>query len=334
MPMPPMPGAAAQLVMPMPIMIWLAVLVEAAIGNWVDMLILLLIQFVNAFIAWCAPADALPPPPAARCGLAVREAAGILCRVRVRVGLGMRTALRCGRRARAARRYETTKAGDAVRALKASRPQATARRDGVWQTLDAAALVPGDLVLLASGSHVPADCKARAARARACRRGLPQLVARATEHMSREPLPPETLPRHMHGGSMHALNTTVLAGKCTLRLAGPGRRVQALTLPWPPMAGQVVEGTVDVDQSALTGESLPVTLRAGEPAMMGGTIVRGEVRRARARGSRALWQRLCLSAGQASPANVVRVFGSAPQLSPGSRRIQLQRGGTSLPQAA
>jgi len=77
-----------------------------------------------------------------------------------------------------------------VRALKASlRPQATARRDGVWQTLDAAALVPGDLVLLASGSHVPADCKARAARARACRHGLPQLVARATEQMSREPLP-------------------------------------------------------------------------------------------------------------------------------------------------
>ena len=40
---------------------------------------------------------------------------------------------------------------------------------------------------------------------------------------------------------------------------------------------QVNEGTVDVDQSALTGESLPVTIRAGGPAMMGGTIVRGEV---------------------------------------------------------
>ena len=34
---------------------------------------------------------------------------------------------------------------------------------------------------------------------------------------------------------------------------------------------------MDVDQSALTGESLPVTICAGEPAMMGGTIVRGEV---------------------------------------------------------
>ena len=40
---------------------------------------------------------------------------------------------------------------------------------------------------------------------------------------------------------------------------------------------QVNEGSVDVDQSALTGESLPVTICAGEPAMMGGTIVRGEV---------------------------------------------------------
>lgn len=57
-------------------------------------------------------------------------------------------------------RYETTKATDAVKALKASlKPQATARRDGRWQTLDAALLVPGDLVLLGSGSHIPADCR-------------------------------------------------------------------------------------------------------------------------------------------------------------------------------
>lgn len=41
-----------QLVMPMPIMIWLAVVVEAAIANWLDMIILLLIQFINASIGW------------------------------------------------------------------------------------------------------------------------------------------------------------------------------------------------------------------------------------------------------------------------------------------
>ena len=45
-----------------------------------------------------------------------------------------------------------------------------------------------------------------------------------------------------------------------------------------PATAQVNEGSVDVDQSALTGESLPVTICACEPAMMGGTIVRGEVR--------------------------------------------------------
>jgi len=33
---------------------------------------------------------------------------------------------------------------------------------------------------------------------------------------------------------------------------------------------------IDVDQSALTGESLPVTLRGGDAAQMGATVVRGE----------------------------------------------------------
>ena len=42
------------------------------------------------------------------------------------------------------------------------------------------------------------------------------------------------------------------------------------------VALQVKEGTIDVDQSALTGESLPVTLRGGDAAQMGATVVRGE----------------------------------------------------------
>jgi len=57
------------------------------------------------------------------------------------------------------RRYESTKAADAVAALKASlKPRATVKRDGKFQTIDAAVLVPGDLVLLGAGSAVPADC--------------------------------------------------------------------------------------------------------------------------------------------------------------------------------
>ena len=54
--------------------------------------------------------------------------------------------------------YETTKAGDAVAALKSAlKPQAVCVRDGKQLELDAKELVPGDLILLASGGSVPAD---------------------------------------------------------------------------------------------------------------------------------------------------------------------------------
>ena len=36
-------------------------------------------------------------------------------------------------------------------------------------------------------------------------------------------------------------------------------------------------GQIDVDQAQLTGESLPVTMYAGDSCMMGSTVVRGEV---------------------------------------------------------
>jgi H+-transporting ATPase len=70
---------------PMPIMIWIAIIIEAAILNWLDMGILLFIQFTNASISF----------------------------------------------------YETTKAGDAVAALKSSlKPTATVKRDGKWKVID------------------------------------------------------------------------------------------------------------------------------------------------------------------------------------------------------
>ncbi len=37
------------------------------------------------------------------------------------------------------------------------------------------------------------------------------------------------------------------------------------------------EGTIDVDQSGLTGESLPVTMYRGDSVKMGSTVTRGEV---------------------------------------------------------
>jgi H+-transporting ATPase len=131
---------------PMPIMIWIAAATEAGIQNWLDMGILLFIQFANASIGF----------------------------------------------------YETVKAGDAVEALKKSlQPKATVNRDGRWAVIDAALVVPGDLVLLGAGSAIPADCT-------------------------------------------------------------------------------VNQGTIDVDQAALTGESLPVTMRAGSECLMGSTVSRGE----------------------------------------------------------
>lgn len=132
---------------PMPVMIWLAIIIEAAISKWMDMSILIAIQFANASIAF----------------------------------------------------YESTQAGNAVAALKASlRPLATVKRDGIWQHIDAAVVVPGDLVLLATGSAVPADCR-------------------------------------------------------------------------------INNGTVEIDQAALTGESLPAAMFKGDSCKMGSTVVRGEV---------------------------------------------------------
>jgi len=131
---------------PMPIAIWIAVILLFALQNWPDGGILLVILFANATISW----------------------------------------------------YETMKAGNAVAALKKSlRPTATVFRDGHWQNIEGTLVVPGDLVLLGSGSSVPADC------------------------------------------ILH-------------------------------------EQELDIDESALTGESLPVTMREGDRPKMGSNVVRGE----------------------------------------------------------
>jgi H+-transporting ATPase len=132
---------------PMPIMIWIAIIIELAIQNYLDMGILLAIQFTNASISF----------------------------------------------------YESNKAGNAIAALKSSlKPTATCKRDGKFDVIDAGLLVPGDTVLLGSGSAVPADCR-------------------------------------------------------------------------------VNSSEIDVDQAALTGESLPVTFFKNDSVKMGSTVVRGEV---------------------------------------------------------
>jgi H+-transporting ATPase len=136
-----------QLWQPMPLMIWLACIVELAIESYLDFGILLTIQFANATIGF----------------------------------------------------YEITKSGNAIAALKNSvKPTAYVKRDGRFQNIDASYLVPGDLVSLANGAAIPADCR-------------------------------------------------------------------------------VNEGTFEVDQAQLTGESLPVVMYKGDSVKWGSTVVRGEV---------------------------------------------------------
>jgi len=135
-----------QLWQPMPLMIWAAVIIELAIGNFLDMGILLGIQFGNASIGY----------------------------------------------------YEISKAGDAVAALKKSlQAKAYVKRDGAFKEIAAEDVVPGDLCLLAIGAAIPADCRTN-------------------------------------------------------------------------------EGQIEVDQAALTGESLPVTMYKHDECKMGSTVVRGE----------------------------------------------------------
>jgi H+-transporting ATPase len=132
---------------PMPIILWIAAIVEFAIQNWADGAILIAINLLNASLSF----------------------------------------------------YEANKAGNAVEALKNSlKPTAIVKRDGVWDhQFDATKIVPGDLVELVVGAAVPADCI-------------------------------------------------------------------------------VNHGEIEVDESAMTGESLPATLGERQMAKMGGTIARGE----------------------------------------------------------
>ena len=144
----PLVKLAKSFIGPMPIMIWVAIIIEGAMKHWPDFGILFALQLLNSFVGW----------------------------------------------------YEELKAGNAVAALKAAlKPEAYVVRGGESLKIDATLLVPGDIVLLAAGAAVPADCK-------------------------------------------------ILES----------------------------EKPVQADQAALTGESLPVTLKGGDDALMGSTITRGE----------------------------------------------------------
>ena len=137
------------LVQPMPVMIWLSCLIEIFINNYMDLGILLVIQFANASIAF----------------------------------------------------YETTKAGDAVAALKNSlKPEATVKRNGKWRSIDATQLVPGDLVLLSCGAAIPADCRLNGKGPKSIEVDQAQLTG-------------ESLPVTLFGESRCMMGSTVVRGE-------------------------------------------------------------------------------------------------------------------------
>lgn len=54
--------------------------------------------------------------------------------------------------------YEERQAGNAVKALMDSlAPECKVKRDGEWKTMEAAELVPGDIISIKLGDVVPAD---------------------------------------------------------------------------------------------------------------------------------------------------------------------------------
>jgi magnesium-transporting ATPase (P-type) len=121
----------SQLWQPMPIMIWLAIIIEIAIYNWTDMGILIFIQLANASIGYVQ-----------HCyfSFVSQLISSYPCFI--------------------FSFYELNKAEDAVAKLKASlQARATVCRDGKFVEVAASVLVPGDLVILAAGSCVPADCR-------------------------------------------------------------------------------------------------------------------------------------------------------------------------------
>jgi hypothetical protein len=74
----------------MPIMIWIAIIIMLALSHWIDFGILLAIQFINAFLGWCASPCRARPRPCAPAPARREHVCGALqtCVARARAGAG------------------------------------------------------------------------------------------------------------------------------------------------------------------------------------------------------------------------------------------------------
>lgn len=91
----------------------------------------------------------------------------------------------------------------------------------------------------------------------------------------------------------------------------PGDIVKLIAGAAVPADVKVTEGTVAIDASAMTGESLPVTVRPGDAAQMGSTAVRGEgTAIVTATGGSTFFGRTAalLNRGSAGPDNITKVI--------------------------
>ena len=82
------------------------------------------------------------------------------------------------------------------RLLKQLKPEATVR-DGVWRKIDSANVVPEDLVQLAAGSSIPADCR----------------VNHGEIEVDQAQITGEALPVAMHQGDACKMGSTVVRGE-------------------------------------------------------------------------------------------------------------------------
>ena len=104
--------------------------------------------------------------------------------------------------------YEHKKAGDAVAALKNSlSPKANVKRNGQWLSIPGRELVPGDLVSLAIGGAVPADCRVLGPKPIYCDQAA---------------LTGESLPCKIDIGESAKMGSTVATGEADAVVTGTG----------------------------------------------------------------------------------------------------------------
>ncbi|KAG0254275.1 plasma membrane H+-ATPase [Actinomortierella ambigua] len=103
---------------------------------------------------------------------------------------------------------EERNAGNAVKALMASlAPQAKVKRDGNWATIEAANLVPGDVIAVKLGDIVPADAR---------------LIEAVNVQIDQAALTGESLPASKHNGDEIFSGSTVKQGEGEAVIIGTG----------------------------------------------------------------------------------------------------------------